>query len=204
MKDIRCVLSDLGKVVVDFDNPKTTRRFAEHSSEPLAFIDSVLWSPNHGLYKPYEAGETTTEEFREAVRLACDLDPKMSDALFDDIYGDVFTHIEPVQHLWKRLREDVGMTLTAVSNIDEIRWKKLASMGIEQHFDHVVLSYVEKLAKPDRELMVRSLARSGHPADVSVFIDDKPDNLPPAVELGIRVHQYQNLDGLLAFMRGTA
>ena len=196
---ITCILSDLGKVVADFDNELTVARFAQHTAQPPAFLRSVLFHADHGLQRPSEAGEFTTGDFRTAVRKACSLDPKLSDDDFDDIYANVFTPMTEVMTLWGRLRNK-GITLSAVSNIDELRWEPLVMMGIPERFDHLILSYEEELLKPSEELMIRALDRSGAKAEESVFIDDKPENLVPAAKLRIRVHQYETYNGLLEFL----
>jgi len=196
---IKCILSDLGKVVAEYDNELTVTRFTSWTAQPAVQVRSVLFNPHHGLHGAFEEGKFDPESFREAIRIACDLHPELDDETFDDIYANIFTPMTEVQTLWRRLRAK-GITFTAVSNIDWIRWEPLVTMGLPNLFDHLILSCDEKLAKPSKELMVRALNKSGAKAETTLFIDDKPENLMPAAELGIRVHQYETYGGLLKFL----
>jgi HAD superfamily hydrolase (TIGR01509 family) len=200
MPRVNCILSDIGKVVYDYDNGKTVRGFQAHSPHPAAYIDSVLFHPGHGLCNEFERGGMTTEDFRTAVRLALNLDEELHDDEFDHIYSDIFWPIDEVIVLWERIRRRRGPVITAVSNIDWLRLAPLEEMRYDEHFDHLILSCERKLAKPSEELMVQALDLSGVKAEEAVFIDDKPENLLPAKDIGIRTHCYQGFEGLKAFL----
>ena len=65
----------------------------------------------------------------------------------------------------------------------------------------VVVSGVEKLAKPDPAIYHLVAERSGIALDELVFIDDSPANVTAAAELGMRAIQFTGADALRADLR---
>ena len=60
-----------------------------------------------------------------------------------------------------------------------------APWTLDQRFDVVVVSELEKLRKPEIEIYRRTLERLGLPGEACLFLDDIEANLPPARELGM-------------------
>ena len=54
------------------------------------------------------------------------------------------------------------------------------------HMDGGILSYCERVVKPDPEIYLRLLSRYGLKAEESVFLDDTAANVDAAAELGFR------------------
>ena len=192
---IRAILSDLGNVVVFFDNERTVTALAALTGRDPSAVRKAAFLP--GLCTRYGRGDLDTGQFMRVVMARMNV-PKRempSDAEFGRAFAEVFTPNDDVIARWRLLRM-AGVTLTAVSNIEPLRADELRRMGIFSLFDHLVLSYEEKLVKPSAELMVRSLDRSACAAEEALFVDDVAENLVPAAALGIRTHHYRGIDAL--------
>lgn len=60
------------------------------------------------------------------------------------------------------------------------------ALGFLEYMDGGILSYQDKVIKPDTKIYELLLARFGLTAEECVFIDDTERNLPPARALGMR------------------
>ena len=198
---ITAILSDLGNVVVHFDNERCVRAFCAITGQPEDSVRHAIFGGRPSLVWRYCAGQLDSDEFRRVVSRRLGLDFTLSERVFYPAFCDVFTPNQPVIDLWQRLwrRQYV---ITAVSNIEEMRHRWLEDeLKLLHGFDHKVMSYEELLMKPSEEFLIRALDRSGAKAEEAVFIDDLPENLPPAEKLGIRTHCYVDFRGLCQFLR---
>ena len=74
--------------------------------------------------------------------------------------------------------------------------------GFLKNFDDGVFSHLVGLKKPDSRIYERVLAKAVHPAAACIFIDDKPDYLIPAGDLGMQVIAFINASQLEADLAG--
>ncbi len=198
---ITTILSDLGNVVVFFDNEKMYRTFAARSGLDPEQVKQALFGFEPGgsyLCARYSSGSIGTRRFRREFLGRLGLKDSLAARRdFERDFCDVFALNWPVAGLWQTLRRR-GATLTAISNVEEIRYDWLCRMGVMDLFDHELVSFREKLLKPSEEFMIRALDRSGCAAEEAVFVDDVAVNLEPAAKLGIKTHCYRDFDGLAA------
>ncbi len=198
---LEAVLCDIGNVAVFFDNEKTVRAFASLSKQPVDTVRRIMFSDGVGLLRRYESGKIDSAEFRRIVCARLNLSKREipTDQTLFDAWTDVFTPniavLTKLCALWSH-----RISIAAVSNIDEMRQRKLQQLGHLTIFDHLVMSWSEKLRKPSEELMVRALDRCGTKAENTIFIDDITENLVPAAKLGIRTHQYVTTEAFDRFL----
>lgn len=202
---ITTILSDLGNVVVDYDNQKMYESFAALSGRKPEDVERILFgceADESYLIARYSLGQINSRQFHCAFMHALGLcGSQRAHQVFMTAFCDVFTPNRQVIGLWRHLRRQ-GITLTAVSNIEQLRHIWLKHLDIMKLFDHEVVSYVEGLLKPSEEFMVRALDLSGAMAEETVFIDDIAANLVPAAKLGIHTHCYRDFDKLVEFLQG--
>jgi len=80
-----------------------------------------------------------------------------------------------------------GYQLGVISNWESWLPTLLESVGIDAFFEHVVISGVCGLEKPDIHIFDLALAESGFRPDDIVYIGDRPaHDVEPALEVGIR------------------
>lgn len=85
-------------------------------------------------------------------------------------------------YLWER-----GYILGVIANQGLGTEKRLEAWGIHKYFDSITASAEEGIAKPDPEMFLRALKRSGGSAESSVMIGDRLDNdIAPAKALGMK------------------
>lgn len=106
--------------------------------------------------------------------------------------------IEPVVALRDRLRA-AGRPVYALSNYGIENFERtLVEYPFLEDFDGRIVSGYEGLIKPEREIYELAIDRFGLEPARTVFIDDRPENIDAASELGFRTHLFTSPDALLS------
>lgn len=178
---IRCVISDLGKVIVFFDNNIFFEKIANYSSYSIEEIRELA-SAHFELVEFFDKGEITPQDFH--TRVIQKLKAHLDYDTFFSIYNDVFSLVPPVLQIMKRLKRNYRLVL--LSNTDTMRYsfikKKYPEILI---FDEYVLSFEAGFMKPHPQIYKEALKKAGFPARECVFIDDREENIQAAAKLGI-------------------
>jgi HAD superfamily hydrolase (TIGR01509 family) len=199
---INCVISDLGKVILFFDNDIFFRKMAGFC--PFSADEIALRIRRHkDIIRSFDTGKTEPEDFYREVVLM--LDAKIGQETFFRFYNDVFTANAPVLDLLKKLKPSNTMIL--LSNTDVKRFgfvkKKFPAVFL---FDHYVLSYEVGFMKPNPKIYKEALKKAGVPAEECVFLDDMPENIQEAQRLGMSAVLYvpqTDLEGRLKKLNMT-
>lgn len=179
---IRAVISDLGKVIVHFDNRIFFTRLAAACGRTPEDIVRLAFTGS-GLLNAFDAGTLTPEEFRAEVcrRIGVSLDSRTFFAIYDDIFRLIPGTLEALKAAGRTCR------LVLLSNTDPMRYGFiLESFPEVRIFDACVISCQERLMKPDPRIYELALSRAGAAPAESVFIDDRPENVDAAVALGMK------------------
>jgi putative hydrolase of the HAD superfamily len=178
---IRSVISDLGKVLIFFDNSLFYDRMARHTSLGRdAVAERVnVFSP---LGRAFDLGEISPQEFHagvlEALQVELDFD------MFFSLYNDVFALNRPAVDILGRAARKHRMVL--LSNTDVQRFGFIKQRFPEVlFFDEYVLSYEVGHAKPDPAIYEIALDKAKAVGRECVFIDDRPENIRAARNMGI-------------------
>jgi HAD superfamily hydrolase (TIGR01509 family) len=178
---IRCVISDLGRVIIFFDNNIFFEKIANYSPYSKEKIGE-LTSAHFDLVELFDKGEMTPQDFY--LRAAEKLGARIDYDTFFSIYNDVFSLNLPVLRIMKRLKRNYRLIL--LSNTDIMRFgfikKKFPGIMI---FDEYVLSFEVGFMKPHPQIYKEALKRAGYKAKECVFIDDREENIDAAAKLGI-------------------
>ncbi len=178
---IRYVLSDLGKVLIFFDNDIFFRKIAKNSPFTQEEIRELTFSHFY-LVESFDRGEISPEEFYRQVtkKLKAQIDYDR----FYSIYNDVFSLNSPVFQLMIRLKKNYKIVL--LSNTDVMRFDFIKNKFPEiMIFDEYVLSYQVGFIKPHPQIYKEALKKAGAEAKECVFIDDREENIKEAERLGI-------------------
>lgn len=187
------VLCDLGGVVADVDAARCHRAWARLADVPVERTAALFPGP---AYEEYERGGLTSEQFIDHVASSLGV-PSLVDEIADafvDIYSGV---TEEVVSVLASVRE-VGVPLSALTNTCELHQRRASVLFAEtyQLFDTVHRSYELGVRKPDLACFRRVLDIEGRePADV-VFVDDLPENVQAAEQLGITGVVFTSADQL--------
>ena len=194
---IRAVISDLGKVVLWFDNAVFLRQLAERAGRPFEEVKAVV----HGdldLLRRFDGGAVSPAAFRAAV-----LERVGADVPYDEffaMYNDIFTPNPAVLEVLARAKA-AGAKVLLLSNTDPERFgfvrRRFPELAL---FDAFVLSYELKLLKPDPAIYRAAARAAGCAPAECVYIDDMDENVAGAAATGLAAILYRpetDLDGEL-------
>jgi putative hydrolase of the HAD superfamily len=100
--------------------------------------------------------------------------------------------LEPGVALLEWVRER-GTPLYCISNMATATYEQLRPRHeFFDHFEDIVVSGYVKLIKPEAEIFTYALERFSLPANECLFLDDRPENVAAARELGIHAVQYES------------
>lgn len=189
---IKCLLFDIGNVVLFFDNHRVSKRLAgliQHNEDEIfryvfsLYIDSEL-----------DIGRTPTLEFLRWVKKELSLELSLDE--LKDIFDDIFTENETVCNLLKLLKGKIpllGVTNTNESHFDFI----VEHYDVLNLFDHIITSFELGIKKPDTGIYVEALRYSKAHPQQCLFIDDQEKNTVPASLLGLKTHYFRSYEELV-------
>jgi glucose-1-phosphatase len=179
---IRTVISDLGRVVLWFDNNIFLRKLADRAGRPFDEVKAAV----HGdleLLRRFDAGAITAADFHARVMTV--VGAQMPSDEFYAIYNDIFTTNPAAIEVLARVK-GAGYKLLLLSNTDPERFgfvlRTFPAVGL---FDGYVLSYELKLLKPDPAIYLAAAGRAGCRPNECVFIDDMEENVTAARSTGL-------------------
>jgi len=191
-KRIEAVVFDVGNVLVRWDRRLP---FVNQFADPAEFdhfMDEVIplsWHAEH------DAGRSAAELVAERSALFPHYAPLIHDwfARFNEsIPGPVEGSPELVEELHL-----TGVPLYAITNFGADTWAGFRPVfPLAERFRDIVVSGVEKLAKPDPAIYALAAARFGHAPEAMLFIDDSLPNVVSARECGWNAHHFVDSQGL--------
>ena len=174
------VIFDLGKVLLDFDYAIAVQRLSQQSDATPGAIRELLGAG--GLLHRYESGALTSERFLEVFREATGFRGDYPD--FRALFADIFSPIEPMIALHARLRA-AGVPAYILSNTNEIAVAHIRSAySFFGDFDGYVYSYEHGSLKPEEALYRATERLVGRSGQALFYIDDRPENVDMARQLG--------------------
>lgn len=195
---IETVISDLGNVLLRFDNEVFYRALSALTGRPAGDLRTIAHE-HLDLLTLFERGAITPVEFH---RNAGDL--LAVAAGYEDFFAaytrGVFTLDRDVLNLFLRLKARCRMVL--LSNTDVIRWAHIKAAFPEVlFFDAYVLSFDAGSVKPQPEIFLEALRTAGADPRRTVFIDDLAANIAAAARLGMEGIVFDGFSGLQARLR---
>jgi FMN phosphatase YigB (HAD superfamily) len=178
---IRAVISDMGKVILHFDNRIFFARLAAAVGKSVEEVIALSFE-GRGLFNDFDAGLLTPDQFKARVckPLGVTLEPDE----FWAIYSPIFRVIPGTVDILGRAKRTCRLVL--LSNTDPVRYAYIQRTYPEVRlFDAEVISCRERLMKPDPRIFELALSRSQAEPPECVFIDDRPENVAAARRKGI-------------------
>lgn len=178
---IKNIIFDIGNVLTDF----RWKEFLRDKGFDDAMIGRIAKaSVENPLWKEFDRGELAGEELMQAF---IDADPEIEKQLhqaFDDIRGMVTIRDYAIP--WVQELKAKGYKVWYLSNFSEKTEIECAdSIAFIPYMDGGILSWKDKLIKPEPGIYRLMLERFNLVARESVFIDDLPENVQGAVDQGI-------------------
>jgi HAD superfamily hydrolase (TIGR01509 family) len=176
---IKSVISDLGKVIIFFDNHIFFKKIARYSLLSEDEIVAKVYE-NLELLRLFDTGKVSPDEFYGRAKAL--LQTEIDRGAFYSLYNDVFSLNLPVLETLKSLRPDLRLVLC--SNTDVERFGFIRKFFPEiLFFDDYVLSYEVGVMKPHPRIYEVAIEKAAAKAEECVFIDDREENIAAAREL---------------------
>ena len=179
---IQNVIFDIGNVLTDF----RWRDFLRDKGFDDAMIERIAKvSVKSPLWNQYDRGDWTTEEIMQAF---VDGDPSIERELhiaYDDVHGMVTIRDYAVE--WVRALKAKGCRVFYLSNFAQKAEEDCSdALAFIPYMDGGILSWKERMIKPEPEIYRLLLERYGLNARECVFIDDLPENVESAINQGMQ------------------
>jgi glucose-1-phosphatase len=181
------IVFDLGKVLVDFDYTLAVRQLVQRGNQTVEGIQRLLL---HGpLLADYELGRISTDDFFQKVKELSGFRGDLAE--FQNIFGGIFTRIEPMVQFQAELRR-CSLPTFIFSNTSEIVVQYLhRHFAFFREFNGYILSYEHHSLKPDFRLYeVVEEVTQAKGARI-IYIDDRPENIEAGLARGWRAILHQ-------------
>lgn len=176
---IRALLFDLGGVLYSIDHALTRAAFGRLGDTPEFSL-----SAQHPLFDDYDCGRIGTSDFLQQLRSILRLsgtDAELATAWNAMLLGIIPANVGLVTTLHGRL------PMYLLSNINDLHFRAVETecAVLFSKFNRVFLSYEMGLRKPNPAIYQRVLHETGYSPAELLFIDDAPQNIAAAADLGI-------------------
>lgn len=178
---IRNIIFDIGNVLTDF----RWKEFLEDKGFDEAMVKRIAKaSVQSPVWNEIDRGVWSMEELMQAfIRQDPEIEEELRRA-YGDITGMVTKRAYAIP--WIQELREKGYRVYYLSNFSEKAYEDCAdALDFLPYTDGGILSYREKLVKPDSEIYRRLLSRYSLEARESVFLDDTALNVEAAERLGI-------------------
>lgn len=182
------IVFDLGGVILDIDRDRCVRRLQSLGlSDAAQMLDLYCQT---GDFLALEEGNLDAGGFFDSLRAKAGAgltDRMVTDALCDFITGLPVHRLESLR--WLRSQ---GKRLYVLSNTNPVMYHSVIDrlfrqegLCIRDYFDGEIVSFQEKVCKPDPVIFGILKRRFGLDGDKTLFLDDSPANCRAAEECGI-------------------
>lgn len=191
---IKNIIFDLGGVVIDLN-----RRMAIDALDSLGIKDASSLLGEYAQKGPFlmlETGEISSSELYDILLPHCKEGTTSTD--IRDAFEQFLREI-PVERLRiiERLR-DKGYRLFVLSNTNPIMYNhwidnafRNDGKSINDYFDGIVLSFQERMCKPDPEIFLNLVRRYGLKPEETLMLDDSEANVKSAESVGLQAKRIE-------------
>ena len=182
----RAVIFDVGRVLFRWDLRHLFSKLIDDAAEVERFCTTIItpeWHFQHDAGRPLAemVGERIAE-FPHAEPLIRAYQTRFNETIPGPVEG--------MPELVERLHGQ-GVPLYIITNFGDEFWSMFRpTQPIFDRFEDILVSGVEKMAKPDPAIYRLALDRFGLDAAQTLFIDDVPANIAGAGSVGIDGHVF--------------
>lgn len=185
---IKNIVFDIGNVVLKF-NPK------EYFSREYKNLDSIDMlcdlMMESDIWRSYDLGDIHLEDVREAFAKAAPTHQEEINEMLNH-WTDI---LEPIEYTFNKMKElrCQGYSLYLLSNLNEEAYDYiLRHYDLFDIVDGYIVSFKERLAKPDFKIYDCLMNRYQLYKEECVFIDDLEKNVDAAIRYGMQGIVFQN------------
>lgn len=199
MPSIRAVLFDFGLVLSGPPDPVAWRRMETILHTTNSELDTTYWRHRHN----YDLGILSGVDFWRTVGAEV-CHPPTDEELTQLLQADVDLWTQPNQPMidWAIALQSAGIPTGILSNMgDAMETGILERCSWLGGFPHHTFSHRLRIAKPDERIYHHALSGVGHPAEATLFIDDRIENIETARTLGLHAVHYTSHDALIGALQ---
>jgi putative hydrolase of the HAD superfamily len=189
MTPIKAVLFDYGMVLSGPPDPTAWARLRTLTGLSEDLLHHEYWTRRHA----YDRGDLTAETYWTKAAAAAKI--PLTPALLDELTAadtDFWGQLNPPMIDWAQRLQRAGIRIGILSNMpDAMEAGLLAKHGDWlKKFDHHTWSHAINLAKPEPAIYLHAAEGLGAPPANILFIDDREENIAPALAVGMQAIQY--------------
>lgn len=189
IQGVKHIIFDLGGVLLNIDYRLTEQAFKDIGIDNFQQIYSQL--QQSALFDNWEIGQMTRAEFISGLQHVSGT--SITEAQILTAWNAMLLDF-PVRRLQILQQLRLYHDLILLSNTNEVHEEMFNHILMQSHgipnigvfFDKVYLSHRVGMRKPGREIFERILEENGLKAAATLFIDDSPQHIATAKELGIQ------------------
>lgn len=191
---IEAVVFDVGRVLFEWDLRHLFGKLIADPADLERFVTTVVtpeWHFQHDAGRPLaEMVAERSAEFPQHAALIQAYAARFNETIPGPVPGSL--------ELVERLHAD-GVPLYAITNFGAELWAMfLPTAPVFDRFIDIVVSGVEKLAKPDPAIFALAAQRFGRDPATMLFVDDVAANVGSARDCGWQAHHFSEAAGLEA------
>jgi len=188
MEKINAVIFDWGGVIIEDPAPALFKycanSFGVSVEQYVTAFDICI--------NDFQTGAVTEQQFWVNMAKHLNAAAPRANSLWSDAFAVAYKPRPEMVTLVSNLRK-AGCKTAILSNT-EMPVVKIIDKQICDYMDVTVLSCLEGIAKPGREIYDLTLNRLGIPARQAIFIDDKPENIEGAKRAGLKTIFFETIE----------
>jgi epoxide hydrolase-like predicted phosphatase len=191
---IKAVIFDFGGVLVRTEDRGPRTQLAARLGKTYAELGMLVF--DSGSSQQAQLGEITSAQHWEQVRKVLNISPaellevrgKFWEG--DSLDGNLVDYLRGLRPRYK--------TALLSNAWDDLRQYIEEDWHIEDAFDQIIISAEVGLVKPDERIYQLAISKVGVDPDEAVFVDDFPENVIGAREVGLQAIHFKDPDQALA------
>lgn len=186
------IIFDLGGVVVEWNGKQVVESYTGNPKLVAYILENGLFKD---YWNAYDKGILDRTALVQKASTLTGIAPEECDAFVEHVKRSLVS-IPETAELIKDLSVR-GYKLYCLSNMSADFYEYLKTREVFRYFDGQVISALEHMVKPEREIYELILQRYHLKPEETLFIDDLEANVKAAQELGINtVHFKERVKGL--------
>ncbi len=196
---IKAVIFDYGRVLSLPQPPSTVERMAEICRVPVETFRKGYWD----FRLAYDRGDLSVNEYWKSRAQTFEVNLSAEQiAKIVRVDCESWSHLNPIMVEWVQQLRAMGARLALLSNMPlELKDYLVANLDLFSYFDHLVFSCDVRRVKPEPEIYQHCLDLLKLPPNEVLFLDDKPENVQGATQLGIHSLLFDLAEGAFAQIR---
>lgn len=204
MPPFKNLIFDIGNVIVDIDYAVPVREFQKIAITDFSTI--VSYSKQHHIFDLFEKGQISVSDFHNELRRF--LRPEVTDEQILAAWNSILLDYPAYKFdLLQKLKNN--FRVFALSNINETHVKaidkavkeRFGAKAFSDYFHNAYYSNEVGWRKPEKEIYELVITKENLIPAETFFVDDKPENVAAAKEMGLQAYELKHPSELENLLR---